>query len=181
MGTWAWIQRWWSWKAEFKVGLSITYNWVNVFNQAKTAACICQNRFSRFLIMASNIFEFVSFSDNWNVFGSLFETPDLWLESPALVSNSQAQLFTEWTLNKNRIITDYQFTGLTFEAERESWAQREEAWISTGWNVQEIENRKNTIEEKARTCWDKGVDYVHLSSHRLDLEMLMLLGNRELR
>lgn len=33
---------------------------------------------------------------------------------------------------------------------------------------------KNRIEEKGSTCCDKGVDYVH----RLELEMLTLLGNR---
>lgn len=100
---------------------------------------------------------------------------------PQLLYPTLRLILLQWTLNEDLIITDYQFTGLTFEAERESRTQREEAWISTRWKVREIEKRKNRIEEKARTCWVKGVDYVHLSSHRLELEMLTLLGNTELR
>lgn len=166
MGTWAWVQRSWSWKAKFKAGPSETYNWLNVFNQANTAACICQDRFSRFSLWLLWICLF-----HWQL--ECFSKPVWYFRPLTCVSSSCIKLSgsTFYSVN-SEWRPDYHWLSVHWFNiwGRKSWTQREEAWISTRWKVQEIEKRKNTIKEKYRTCWDKGVDYFYQCSHRLDLQ-----------
>lgn len=135
---WASIQRSGSWKAEFKAGPSKTYNWLNAFNQANTAACICQNRFSRFSLW---LLIYLNFSLSV-IIGMFFEaclklrTFDLHLQYPALRLNFlQCKL---WIMTWLSLI----ISSLVWHLRQKIMNPKNKAWISTRWKVQERKEKK---------------------------------------